>query len=355
MSLEYFFKKIKHKSNRKIFASLMSLGVILPPRVLGLDITRRCNLNCAHCGAKKETYNNELSTGDIKKALNQAAEYGVQTFSVTGGEPMLRSDLFEIFKYAKDKGLKTVVATNGFFVTPENIKKVSAVIDSIQISLDGPREVHNKIRGNVASYDKVVSAFDLLRDTDLTKAVSSVITPHNLKYLDELYKLVSSLGVRYWKVAVVMQIGNSEDDKSQKLSKDQFMHLMDFIARKRKECKRKLFIELGENSAYCGKYDSMVRSQPFYCPVGFEVMTIGTDGMVRGCPEQPDVPMFQEGDIRKQSLKSIWQNGFNLYRNYEGKKMPACSKCKHFKNCHGGCWVNSYKKQDCVLVDYSLK
>ncbi|MGD0577025.1 MAG: radical SAM protein, partial [Candidatus Staskawiczbacteria bacterium] len=123
-------------------------GVIPPPKYVGWDCTRSCNLNCEHCGAKKETYQTELTTDQVKKIIDRISSSGCEYFETTGGEPLLRKDLSEIFEYAKNRGLKTSLATNGFLINESNAPKLSKIFDSVQISLDGPEKIHNKIRGN---------------------------------------------------------------------------------------------------------------------------------------------------------------------------------------------------------------
>jgi len=110
---------------------------------------------------------------------------------------------------------------------------------------------------------------------------------------------------------------------------------------------------LGENSAYLGKYDRQIRTQPFFCPVGITACCVGVDGKMRGCPEQPDIDYFTEGDILKQGFKNIWENGFKKYRTDE-QESEECKKCKYKKQCRGGCWVNKIKNKNCTVNEYSL-
>lgn len=349
--INYFLSKATLLSFQKSFAISRELGVIPAPNFIVWDCTRRCNLNCEHCGAKKEKYATELTTQQVKDFIEQISLTKVKHFVVTGGEPLLRSDLLEIFAFAKKKGLKTGMATNGFFINENNCKDIVAVFDSIQISLDGLQETHNKIRGNNEAFQRAINAVKLLHQNNcLQLTLSSVITPSNIHDLEQLGQLVRDLNIVIWKVSSVMLIGNVEHNDDLYLNQQDFMKLLDFVRKN----KKKLRIEFGENLGYLGKKDKEIRNEPFFCPVGYLACCIGVDGNVRGCPEQPDTPYFIEGNILKDDFNQIWQNGFKKYRNKEFLQDEACKKCKFQNDCNGGCWVMKLGGVHCSVKRYCL-
>ena len=161
--LKYFLGRLRLFVFYHSFLLAYRNGKILPPKYVTWDCSRKCNFNCEHCGAKKEKYDTELSRQQAKDFIKYIQEYGTEYFVVTGGEPLLRQDIFEIFEYAKEVGLRTGIATNAFFIDENNAGKIARVFDSIQISLDGTKETHNKIRRNDKSYDKIIKAVGLLK------------------------------------------------------------------------------------------------------------------------------------------------------------------------------------------------
>lgn len=353
MNIEYFYKTIGYELNSWILDMLRKRGVVMPPRFVAWDCTRRCNLNCEHCGAKKEIYPKELSTDEMKKLIDEIAAYGVRYFGVTGGEPLLRLDLLAIFEYAKQKGLSTTLATNGFLINEWNANTIARVFDSVQISLDGPKDIHNKIRGNDEAYERATSAIKRLRENgDSQLTVSSVIMPRNFSHFDELAQVVGNLPVNIWKIILVMPIGRAEENVDLNLSREQFLSLVELIKKYRKKWRGEIKIDVGENAAYLGEYDSQARMQPFFCPVGFSTCCIGADGNVRGCPEQPDTEYFREGNILQKSFKEIWESGFKKYRDNEYLKDATCASCRYHKKCRGGCWVNKVKGKICAAKEY---
>lgn len=349
--LKYFLSKIYLKNFQKSFLFLYKIGIVPPPRFVVWDSTRRCNLNCEHCGAKKEKYSSELTTQQIKKLIKNLANHKVEYFVVTGGEPLLRDDLFEVFSFAKKQGLKTGIATNGFLINKKNSKIIAKLFDSVQISLDGPKEAHNRIRKNKKSFQKAVNAISLLRKNNCKQiTVSSVVTPFNLKNLEELLEINKNLNIDIWKIVTVMPIGNVLENDFLYLSKDEFLKFLNFVKKNKKEIK----IEVGENLGYLGRHEKELREKPFFCPAGFLACCVGVNGNIRGCPEQPDIPYFIEGNILEKDFFEIWGNGFKKYRNKVILQNENCRKCKFKNDCNGGCWVMKLENINCSVKRYCL-
>lgn len=350
--ISYWIEKAKIWEFLKSFYIDYKNGIVPPPKYVGWDCSRVCNLNCEHCGAKKEKYTKELETEEIKKVIDQISKMGSKYFEVTGGEPLLRKDLLEVFEYAKSKGLKTSLATNGFLIDKDNVSKISQVFDIFQISLDGPEKIHNEIRGNKFAFKKVIRAVELLKKSDKNPylTISSVITSHNFPYLEEMAKIISKLNVDLWKIITLMPIGKAKNNKKLFLSKDQFHNLLKFAQKNAKRYK----IQLAENMGHLGKYETKARSLPFLCPIGLLTLCIGVDGNIRGCPEQPDIPRFQEGNVLKEDISSIWQKGFKKYRDLDLVKNEECQKCRYKNDCRGGCWVMNIKGMNCSVKRYCL-
>jgi radical SAM protein with 4Fe4S-binding SPASM domain len=349
------FGKIKYgflKFRNKIFFSdfnstFLKLNKVYPPYYVLWDCTRACNLNCKHCGAAKEKYKNELTTQQIKLLVDQLAELKVRFFAATGGEPLLRDDIFEVFLYASKMGIKTGIATNGFFIDKKTAEKIkSSGIVSVQVSLDGLEKTHNSIRGNQKSFQNAVNAIRFLKELKISiVSVATTITPLNIKELDGLKKIISDIGVSVWRISTIMPIGRASS-KELMLSPLQLRFLLEWIIENKS---RGLKISIGENLPFLGKYEKRVRSAPLICPVGFTACCIGTDGHVRGCPEQPDIEKYREGSILEKPFLEIWKYGFRRYRDREILNQDKkCKACKNAKDCFGGCWVMREGGTHCI-------
>jgi radical SAM protein with 4Fe4S-binding SPASM domain len=347
-SIKYKLAKFRNNIFFSDFNSTISkLNKVYPPHYVLWDCTRRCNLNCIHCGASKEKYDKELTTEQIKSVIKELADFKVRFFAVTGGEPLTRQDLFEVLSYASSLGIKTGIATNGFLIDEKISKKIKeSKISSVQISLDGMEETHNAIRRNPLSFQKAVNSIILLKELKIPiVSVATTITPMNIKELDKLKKLLKSLNIDFWRIGVIMPIGRAESNELL-LNSSQLKSLFEWV---QKNNSRKLNIKIGENLPFLAEYEKKIRDAPLICPIGFTACCIGTSGFVRGCPEQPDIPKFREGSILEKSFLNIWKNGFRRYRNREIIKTDSrCSKCKNKNDCFGGCWVMREGNSHCI-------
>lgn len=349
----YFVSKLRLASFFQNFNLAWRLGAVPPPSFVVWDCTRKCNLNCDHCGAKKETYQQELTTDQIKKVIEQIDPKPRNYFTVTGGEPLLRSDLFEVFRFAKKRGLNTGLATNGYLIDKTQAHEIARLFDSVQISLDGTQAVHNKIRGRADSYQRAIAAVKMLQRKKCRQlTLASVITTGNIADIDRLAQEIVALGVKNWKIMTVMPIGRVEENRRLHLNSAEFASLLAVV----EKYGSKIRIDFGENLGHLGRYESKLRYDAFYCPVGFTACCIGVDGNVRGCPEEPDTEYFREGNVLNQDLNEIWQKGFRKYRQGElSHNDPHCQQCQYLKSCYGGCWVMKLQNINCSVRQYHLK
>jgi len=318
-----------------------------PPTYIIWDCTRRCNLTCLHCGAVKEKYARELTTQQICGILDQLAGTRNAMFAVTGGEPLLRKDLPDVLAHARRRGLKTGIATNGFLLDQHVAKWLQdAGVYSVQVSLDGPQAIHNRIRGNSESFERAVQAIEeLIRHKVPLVSVATTITTTNIHQIDDLRQILLQQGVRLWRLALVMPIGRAQNTNAVTTA-DQLAWLFKYI---KQNNSKKLHIYLGENLTFLGAWERQLRQAPAICPIGYTACCIGVDGKVRGCPEQADSIENQEGSLLETSFQEIWQKGFGRYRNRDILSQDIkCSVCKDKGDCLGGCWVMRSGSRHCI-------
>ena len=346
--LRYEIAKLRTDYYLGRFQDLYRQGkTVPPPTYIIWDCTRRCNLTCLHCGAVKEKYAQELTTGQICGILDQLAGLRNAMFAVTGGEPLLRKDLPEVLAHARERGLRTGIATNGFLLDSSAAEWIKAAgVYSVQVSLDGPEPTHNRIRGNSQSFQRAVRAIqELIRVKIPLVSVATTITTNNIHQVDELRQLLLHLGVRLWRLALVMPIGRAQASNDSPPA-DQLAWLLDYV---RKNSSKELRIYIGENLTFLGPWERWIRKAPAICPIGFTACCIGVDGTVRGCPEQADSLENREGSLLETPFQEIWQKGFGRYRNRDMlTRDEKCSACASKEDCFGGCWVMRSQGQHCI-------
>jgi len=171
------------------------------PRLTNLfwESTLRCNANCKHCGSRAgENINikDELTTEEIKntlKSISEKYDASKMQINVTGGEPLLRKDLFEVMKYAKQLGFYWSITTNGILITDEVIEKFKETeISTMSISIDGLETTHNEFRGLPNCYSKIIENIKKIKKSNFNVIlqVTTVTNKSNIKELEEIYEVV---------------------------------------------------------------------------------------------------------------------------------------------------------------------
>lgn len=157
------------------------------------NCTRSCNLACIHCysnSANKE-YDGELSTAEAKKMIADLAEFGVPVLLFSGGEPLLRQDLFTLNDFARRLKIRTVISTNGTLINEETAKKIKAGnVDYVGVSLDGIGVNNDRFRGKAGAFEMALSGIRNLVAVKQKVGLRFTITRHNYPDIKKIFKLV---------------------------------------------------------------------------------------------------------------------------------------------------------------------
>ncbi len=173
----------------------------VPPDTLQISLTNRCNLKCKMCNVWHNNNDNELSFLEVKGVIEQSAKWGIKEINLCGGEPLLKDNIFEVVRYAKTKGMKIILTTNGTLINETMARKiVDSGIEVISISLDGATaEVHDKIRGQGGAYAKIIEGIRLLSQykwgSGPIKVLILTISNDNLDELVDYIYLAKELNV----------------------------------------------------------------------------------------------------------------------------------------------------------------
>ncbi|MBW2278961.1 MAG: radical SAM protein, partial [Deltaproteobacteria bacterium] len=184
------------------------------PRDCMWEITRACNLRCVHCmvsAGKRE--DNELSTDEALALADDLIAAGCTSACLTGGEPLVREDWPQIAEHLARGGVETRLTTNGQLVDEPQIERMRrAGLNTVTVSLDGTREVHDAIRqtssgAGESRYDRAIRALELLVASPLKTKVVTQIHKRNLDHLDQLHELLAELGIDGWQLQIAIPAG----------------------------------------------------------------------------------------------------------------------------------------------------
>ncbi len=306
------------------------------------ECTLNCNFFCKHCGssAGRKIFPGELNTAEIKKTFKEIAEdYNAREImmAVTGGEPLLRKDLFEVMAFARGLGFPWGVVTNGFLLDEEAARKMrEAGMSTVSVSIDGIGATHDKFRGTIGAYEKAIKAVKILVSANFLDCIqiTTSVNKENFKELDKMYATFLLLGIHSWRVMNVDPIGRAEENKDIILSGAELKELLNFIKRKRKESK--IDIVYGCEGFLGLDYEGEVRDKFFICNTGINTGSILHNGDIFVCPNVPRKKELIQGNVRRERFSEIWNNKFEIFRNKERTECAKCKGCDYWDECLGG-------------------
>ncbi|MBR7013368.1 MAG: TIGR04133 family radical SAM/SPASM protein [Prevotella sp.] len=301
------------------------------------ECTLRCNLHCRHCGSdcKTDTRLKDMPGEDFLRVLDsvRAKQNPHEVFVIiTGGEPLMRSDLEKWGRAIYDKGFPWGLVTNGRLLTAERFRSLLAAgLHSVAISLDGLKENHNWMRGDERSFETVSKAIDLMAaEQSIIFDVVTCVTEHNFDELPAIRDFLIGKGVKRWRLLTVFPVGRAADDPELQLSNRHFRELMDFIRQTKRE--GRIRADFG-CEGFLGNYEFDVRDDSFFCKAGVTVGSVLSDGSISACSSiRSD---YHQGNIYKDDFMDVWENRFQVFRNKEWARKGECADCKVFRYCRG--------------------
>lgn len=311
-------------------------------RHLFLELTSRCNARCEHCGSRcdNKEQGEEISADLLKKTLKEVADcYDPSTvfLDVTGGEPLMRKDMYDILEYATDLGFYWGMTTNGMLITDKVADKLEkAGMKSISISIDGLKETHENFRKVPNCYEKVLHALDrmLASKTVQIVHVTTVVTKNNIHELEDLYQLLLKHNLTNWRIVNCDPIGRANDNKDLFLDMDDFKYMLKFIDEKNKEGKMK------EVTYGCSHFlglngEKKYRNFNFICMAGIMVGSVLSNGDIFVCPNVPRRKELIQGNIKTDSFVNVWETKYKEFRNPDRTSNKTCKRCKYWRYCGG--------------------
>lgn len=319
------------------------------------ECTTRCNLKCLHCGSdcSKDSLHGDMPAADFLKAID-TIKHIPQNFTVvfTGGEPLLRNDLEFCGRELRKRGFKWSMVSNGYLYDKErHISLLNAGIGALTISLDGLEKSHNWLRNNKNSFERAINAIGLAASSNrINFDVVTCVNQMNFSELEQIRELLISKKVKAWRLFTIIPIGRAAYNSDLSLTDNQFVELMDFIAkhRKSKEIDVKFSCE-----GYVGKYELCVRESYFFCRAGINIGSILIDGSILACPNIDRT--FSQGNIYADNFYETWENKFQPFRNRSWTKIGQCASCKDYKDCQGNGFHNWHGDMKNVLVCHKEK
>lgn len=333
------------------------------PYSVSWEITAGCNLRCKHCCFANDSYDNkqDVSSDVAINFAQQLVENDLIKIMVTGGEPLLREDLFDIISVLKSKNAIIELTTNATLINEEKAKKLSKLLnptyDYIQVSLDGAdAQTHEKTRG-AGTFQKTIDGIKLLLKHNLFVTINCVITTLNLHQMCELYDLAESLGIKL----ITFSRIHSDDEELVPNKDILFEEMIKVLKKENSNLKIDLrlfnFPEIASNPLLGENLPkSFSKIINFSCNRQ-EKIHIRKDGEVFLCLYASTKNILPLGNIKNNSLEELIQNmQTNPLFQTRIIKNSKCNTCAVQYYCKGGCPVNAYIQSNTInAMDSSCK
>ncbi|MCX5853757.1 MAG: radical SAM protein [Deltaproteobacteria bacterium] len=216
----------------------MGMGCIGYPGHPVWEVTAACNLSCIHChAASGKPDPNELSTDEGKRLIDQIAEVeGFRTLFYTGGEPLVRPDIFDLLKYSKSVGFANIIATNGILIDEEmawKLKNHGVICNAISIDVCDP-DIHNFVRKSPQAFDLALRAMEATKKAGILLQINTTAMEYNMENLSELIDFVNAQDVRIMLMYQLVAVGRGEKIEKATLKKSANENLSRLISQKQK-------------------------------------------------------------------------------------------------------------------------
>lgn len=310
------------------------------PRIISWNTTLKCNLKCSHCyiNAQDSPLKTELTTLQGKQVIDQIAELGRCVLVLSGGEPLLRNDIFELAEYAIKKGLITTLGTNGTLIDKTTAELIHSVgIRKVAISLDSSTPmVHDSFRGIDGAWEKAVAGIKACLSSGVDVQLNVTMSRQNYTDLDQIISYAKSLGVKSMHLFFLIPTGRGRNLHD--LSPETYERLLqDALGRNTADFEIKptcapQFMRIAKQMG------ADVSRWSKGCIAGISYCRILPDGQVTPCPYLP----VKVGNLTATPLRDIWANSEVLKALRDSSRLKGkCGRCDYNPVC-GGCRARAY-------------
>jgi heme b synthase len=319
------------------------------PKLIFWELTKSCNLRCAHCRAEAENqhYEGELSFEQVSSVIDNIASFSKPILVLTGGEPLFRKDIFDIAAYAVSKGLIAAMATNGTLIDRETAAKIkSSGIRRCSISIDGKNAAsHDGFRGIPGSFDSALNGAALLKEAGVEFQFNATITRRNKDELDEIINLAVERGAAALHAFMLVPVGcGVEIAESDMLPKEEYERILNWLYERtaglgiefKATCAPHYYRIIRQRAKAEGRSVTMethgMAAMTRGCLAGSGVCFISNTGDVQPCGYLP----VKAGNVLQTPFSDIW-TGSELFLNLRDMNnlKGKCGRCEYKFVCAG--------------------
>ncbi|MGH9382049.1 MAG: radical SAM protein [Thermoanaerobaculia bacterium] len=324
------------------------------PHVVAWNLTRRCNLACAHCYIAAGPWHgdgDELTLEECRRIAGEIFELNpAPLFILSGGEPLLRDDLEDLARFATGAGATVVVGTNGTRLTAERIASLQeAGVTGVALSVDSlDARYHDRFRHGDNALEDTLAAVERLRQARLDFVIQTTLTPGNRHEVTRVAEWAAEKGAVCFNLYFLVETGRGEGMRSlAPAENDTVLAELVALAERfrgrmlvRSKCQPQIM-----RHALAHEGGSTLAHYATRCPCGIQYCRITPEGMLTPCPYMP----VAAGDLRRQSFGEIWREA-PLFADLRGGELGGkCGRCEYRAAC-GGCRARAWARSGQVLA-----
>jgi len=346
------------RESKKLPSHLLQFSKDKKPVVVW-NMTRRCNLKCVHCyaQAKDIEFENELSTEEGKALIDDLASFGSPVILFSGGEPTLRKDLPELAAYAREKGMRAVISTNGTLIDRDMAKKLKEVgLSYVGVSLDGIRETNDKFRGMKGAFDAALRGLHNCQEEGIKVGLRFTINKQNVRDIPAIFDLLEEEKIPRICFYHLVYAGRGSKMVKEDLSLEESRQAVDLILERTRKLHEKGFpAEVLTVDNHCDGpylYMKLLKENPERAAEVFELLSMNqgnSSGIGIGCVSWDGAVHADQfwrhysfGNIRERPFSEIWTDmSDKLMAGLKNRKPliqangDRCARCNWLDVCNG--------------------
>lgn len=307
------------------------------PSIAQWDVNDECNLNCKHCRvAQKNKKEPSLTLKEAKELLAQLYYEGITKLNLSGGEPFLRKDIFDILEYAEKFG-DIVITTNCTLLDESKCQKLAQYPNvRLSISIDGIEQTHDEFRGKQGTFKKIIDTLPILKQNNIQFSIRYTISKDTIQDAKEVLKLAAENGAQDFNTRRVILIGNASEELL--ISNEEYKSIIKELIQESK--KLKINFRTGDPTLIPIFPEifgiDLKEAEQYYagCEAGDEIIYIDCKGNVGACSY---IPIFAD-NIKEKPLDEIlnYNKLFITLKQYKENLKGKCKECSYKSIC-GGC------------------
>ena len=317
------------------------------------NCTKTCNLKCMHCYANSDSkkYEGELSTKEAKALISDFDEFRVPVILFSGGEPLLRNDIFELIEHAENHKIRSTISTNGTLIDKDVARRIKkSGVGYVGISLDGIGYKHDEFRRTKGSFDKALNGIVNCREVNQKVGVRFTINSHNYNQLEDIFHLIKEEKINRVCFYHLVYSGRGSEMIKEDISHAESRAAMDLIMEKTVELGNKVEILTVDNHAdTVYLYLQAQKKYPHLADNIFKLMqmnggnrsgiAIANVDYLGNVHADQFTPQYTFGNVKERAFKEIWTETTSpIMMGLKDRKnllKGRCSKCKWIGVCNG--------------------